>query len=127
MNTSIPACVLVLKKQREGRDVLFIDASNLFEKVKTHNVMNPEHRDRVVELYKNRETVEKEAYLATYEDIEKNDFNLNIPRYVDTSDPEEEIDLNEVAGRIKKIDAEMKEVETDLRKSFDELGLKYPF
>lgn len=127
MNTSIPACIIVLKKQREGRDVLFIDASKLYEKVKTHNVMNPEHRDHVVELYKNRETVEKEAYLATYEDIEKNGFNLNIPRYVDTSDPEEEIDLNEVAERIKKIDEEIKEVETELRKAFDELGLEYPF
>ena len=79
-NTSIPTCIIVLKKHRDGRDVLFIDASNLFVKEKKQNVMTEEHIGHVLELYKNRKPVEKEAYLASYEDIEKNDFNLNIPR-----------------------------------------------
>ena len=92
-NTSIPTCIIVLKKHREGRDVLFIDASNLYTKGKKQNTMEAEHIDKVVELYKNRESVDKVAYLASFEDIEKNDFNLNIPRYVDTSEEEEEIDL----------------------------------
>ena len=92
-NTSIPTCIVVLKKHRDGRDVLFIDASNLYEKEKKQNVMKEEHIERVLELYNNRESVEKEAYLASYEDIVKNDYNLNIPRYVDTSEEEPEIDL----------------------------------
>ena len=66
-NTSIPTCIIVLKKHREGRDVLFIDASKLFEKEKKQNVMKEEHIDHVLELYNNRKTVEKEAYLASYD------------------------------------------------------------
>ena len=73
----------MLKKHREGRDVLFIDASQKFEKGKKQNTMTDEHIDAVIDLYHKRETVEKEAFLASFEDIEKNDFNLNIPRYVD--------------------------------------------
>ena len=108
-NTSIPTCIVVLKKHREGRDVLFIDASKLFEKEKKQNVMRDEHIDRVIELYRNRESVEKEAYLASFKDIEKNDFNLNIPRYVDTSEKEPEIDLRKLIGKIKETDKEIKE------------------
>jgi len=108
-NTSIPTCIVVLKKHRDGRDVLFIDASNLYEKEKKQNVMKEEHIDRVLELYNNRESVEKEAYLASYEDIVKNDYNLNIPRYVDTSEEEPEIDLKALTLRIRDTDKEIKE------------------
>lgn len=108
-NTSIPTCIVVLKKHRDGRDVLFIDASNLYEKEKKQNVMKEEHIDRVLELYNNRESVEKEAYLASYEDIVKNDYNLNIPRYVDTSEEELEIDLKALTLRIRDTDKEIKE------------------
>lgn len=92
-NTSIPTCIIVLKKHRDGRDVLFIDASKLFVKEKKQNVMHDEHIDHVLELYHDRKNVDKEAYLASYEDIEKNDFNLNIPRYVDSTEEEPEVDL----------------------------------
>ena len=108
-NTSIPTCIVVLKKHRDGRDVLFIDASNLYEKEKKQNVMKEEHIDRVLELYNNRESVEKEAYLACHEDIVKNDYNLNIPRYVDTSEEEPEIDLKALTLRIRDTDKEIKE------------------
>ena len=94
-NTSIPTCIIILKKHRDGRDVLFIDASQKFEKGKKQNAMMDEHIDSIIELYKNRETVEKESYLASFEDIEKNDFNWNITRYVDNYEKEEEIDLDE--------------------------------
>ena len=107
-NTPIPTCIIVLKKHREGRDVLFIDASNLYEKDKKQNVMREEHIDKVLELYNNRKTVERQAYLATYEDIKANDFNLNIPRYVDTSEEEEEIDLKSLTTEIKNTNAEIK-------------------
>ena len=108
-NTSIPTCIIVLKKHREGRDVLFIDASKLFEKEKKQNVMKEEHIDHVLELYNNRETVEKEAYLASYDDIVANDFNLNIPRYVDTTEEEEEIDLNALTQSMRETDKQIKE------------------
>lgn len=108
-NTSIPTCIIVLKKHREGRDVLFIDASKLFEKEKKQNVMKEEHIDHVLELYNNRKTVEKEAYLASYDDIVANDFNLNIPRYVDTTEEEVEIDLKALTQSMRETDKQIKE------------------
>ena len=110
-NTSIPTCIIVLKKHRDGRDVLFIDASKKFNKGKKQNEMLDEHIDEVMNLYTKRETVEKEAFLASFEDIEKNDFNLNIPRYVDTFEEEEPIDLNALLTDMKKTDEEIEKVE----------------
>ena len=110
-NTSIPTCIIVLKKHRDGRDVLFIDASKKFNKGKKQNEMLDEHIDEVMNLYTKRETVEKEAFLASFEDIEKNDFNLNIPRYVDTFEEEEPIDLNTLLTDMKKTDEEIEKVE----------------
>ena len=108
-NTSIPTCIIVLKKHREGRDVLFIDASNLFVKEKKQNVMQEEHINRVLELYNNRQTVEKETYLASFDDIVANDYNLNIPRYVDTTEEEPEIDLKSLTQNIRETDKSIKE------------------
>lgn len=109
-NTSIPTCIVVLKKHREGRDVLFIDASKQFVKEKKQNVMTQEHIDHVLELYLKREKVDKEAFVASYADIEKNDFNLNIPRYVDSTEEEEEINLNDLLEEMRETDAELKKV-----------------
>ena len=120
-NTSIPTCIIVLKKHREGRDVLFVDASNLFEKEKKQNVMNKEHIDRVIKLYNDRKTVDKLSFLASYEDIEKNDFNLNIPRYIDTSEEEEEIDIRELSESFRDINREIKESNEALLEMFGEL------
>lgn len=113
-NTSIPTCIVVLKKQRPGRDVLFIDASKLFEKQKKQNVMKQEHIDRVLELYKNRISVDKEAYLATFDEIKENGFNLNIPRYVDTFEEEEQINLADVNEELKSIDTEIGALTSEL-------------
>lgn len=110
-NTSIPTCIIVLKKHRDGRDVLFIDASKKFNKGKKQNEMLDEHIDEVMNLYTKRETVEKEAFLSSFEDIEKNDFNLNIPRYVDTFEEAEPIDLNALLTDMKKTDEEIEKVE----------------
>ena len=112
-NTSIPTCIVVLKKHRDGRDVLFIDASQKFEKGKKQNAMTDEHIDAVMELYKNRKTVEKESYLASFEDIEKNDFNLNIPRYVDNFEEEEEIDLDELLTSISTTNDEIEKTQAE--------------
>ena len=110
-NTSIPTCIVVLKKHREGRDVLFIDASQKFEKGKKQNAMTDEHIDSVIDLYNKRETVDKESFLASFEDLEKNDFNLNIPRYVDNFEKEEEIDLNALLADMKQTDEELGQVQ----------------
>ena len=120
-NTSIPTCIIVLKKHRDGRDVLFIDASKKFEKGKKQNTMNDEHIDSILELYHKRETVEKESFLATFEDIEKNDFNLNIPRYVDNFEKEEEIDLNALLAEMKQTDEELEKVQGEVVASLKEL------
>ena len=120
-NTSIPTCIIVLKKHRDGRDVLFIDASKKFEKGKKQNAMTDEHIDSVLDLYNKRETVDKESYLASFEDIEKNDFNLNIPRYVDNFEKEEEIDINELLSDMKKTDEEIGKVQNEFVTCLKEL------
>lgn len=120
-NTSIPTCIIVLKKHRDGRDVLFIDASKKFEKGKKQNTMTDEHIDSVINLYMKRETVDKESYLAAFEDIEKNDFNLNIPRYVDTFEKEEEVDLNTLLADMKKTEEEIEKVQSEFIDMLKEL------
>ncbi len=120
-NTSIPTCIIVLKKHREGRDVLFIDASNLFEKEKKQNVMKDEHIDRVLELYRDRKSVEKTAYLASFDEIKANDFNLNIPRYVDSSEEEEEIDPVGLARGMRETDKAIKEGNNELIAMMEQL------
>ena len=120
-NTSIPTCIIVLKKHRDGRDVLFIDASKKFNKGKKQNEMTDAHIEEVIELYSKRETVEKETFLASFEDIEKNDFNLNIPRYVDNFEKEEEIDLNELLMDMKKTDEELGQVHEEFLSLLKEL------
>ena len=112
-NTSIPTCIVVLKKHRDGRDVLFIDASQKFNKGKKQNEMTDEHIDAVLDLYTRRETVDKEAYLASFEDVEKNDFNLNIPRYVDNFEEEEPIDLEDLLSDMNSTDSELRKVQSD--------------
>lgn len=120
-NTSIPTCIVVLKKHREGRDVLFIDASKQFVKEKKQNVMTDEHINHVLDLYTKRENVDKEAFVASYADIEKNDFNLNIPRYVDSTEEEEEIDLDDLLAEMREIDAEMKKAKGEFLDLLGEL------
>ena len=127
--TSIPVCILVLKSKRNGNsdNILFIDASKDFIKGKNQNELAPKHIEKIIDAYKKRENIEKYAHVATMDEIKANDYNLNIPRYVDTSETEEEIDLSEVTESIKDIDKEISSVAADLKKSFDELGIEFPF
>lgn len=120
-NTSIPTCIIVLKKHREGRDVLFIDASSLFEKDKKQNVMRDEHIDKVLELYTDRKTVDKQSYLASFDDIKENDYNLNIPRYVDTNEEEPPIDLVSLTQEMSNTDKEIKECSAQFMDMLSEL------
>lgn len=112
--TSIPTTVVILKKNRETRDVLFIDASKDFVKGKNQNKLSTEHIERIVETYKKRENVDKYAYVASFDEIKENDFNLNIPRYVDTFEEEEKIDLASLGNELKSIRANKIELEKSL-------------
>lgn len=120
-NTSIPTCIIVLKKHREGRDVLFIDASKKFEKGKKQNTMTDADIDSVLDLYHKRVTVEKESCLASFEQIEHNDFNLNIPRYVDNFEKEEEIDFAALLSDMMDTDEEIAKAETSFAGMLKEL------
>lgn len=125
--TSIPTCVLVFKKCREENDdILFIDASQEFEKVKNQNKLRKSDIDKIVNTYINREEIDKYSHRALLEEIKENDFNLNIPCYVDTFEEEEPVDLDEVCKELEKISEEMKEVDAEIKKYCDELGIKAP-
>lgn len=112
--TSIPTTVIILKKNRSTRDVLFIDASKEFIKGKNQNKLSKENIDKIVETYKKREDVEKYAHVATFDEIKENDFNLNIPRYVDTFEEEEPVDMAAIGSKIKDIRKEKEELESSL-------------
>ena len=87
--TSIPTIIMVLKRNKKDRNILFIDASNEYKKDKNKNVLTEDNIDKIYSTFLDRKSVDKYATLVSREEIEKNDFNLNIPRYVDTSEPEE--------------------------------------
>ncbi|TLQ06283.1 type I restriction-modification system subunit M [Marinilactibacillus psychrotolerans] len=119
--TSIPTTVIILKKNRTERDVLFIDASKEFIKEKNQNKLTKENIDKIINTYKNRENIDKYAYLAEFNEIKDNDFNLNIPRYVDTFEEEEPIDIEQLSKEIVSLNNEIKQAETEFLSMLDEL------
>ncbi|MBK4778530.1 peptidase [Enterococcus faecium] len=119
--TSIPTTVIVLKKNRQTRDVLFIDASREFVKGKNQNKLSEENIQKILETYAERKDVEKYAHLATFDEIKENDYNLNIPRYVDTFEEEEPIDMVHVGNDIKKIRQEQQVLEKELLEAISSL------
>ena len=122
--TGIPTVILVYKKCREEDDsILFIDASKDFEKVRNQNVLREEDIEKIVKTYANREEIDKYSHNATLEEIEENDYNLNIPRYVDTFEPEPPVDIDKVRTRLREIDEEIKEVDSEINKYLEELGI----
>lgn len=126
--TSIPASILVFKKCRDNpENVLFIDASKHFEKGKNQNRLSAANIDKIIETYAGRKEEEKYSHVAPLNEIAKNDYNLNIPRYVDTFEEEEEIDLDAVVDEIKRIDAESAALDEQIRKFTEELGIRSPF
>jgi type I restriction enzyme M protein len=126
--TSIPTCILVFKRCRtHPKNILFIDASQGFEKVKNQNLLRASDIAKIITTYKNRETIEKYSYVATLDEIAKNDYNLNIPRYVDTFEEEEEINIDEVVNNIKKLNEEMQSSDKAIADFCKELGIQSPF
>lgn len=128
-SASIPVCCLVFKKKRNGDsdNIYFVDASKYFKKGKNTNELTEEDIARIVEAYKKREYIDKFAAKVPLDTIRANDYNLNISRYIDSSEEEKEIILNDVTNSIKNIDAKIKESETNLKSYFKELGLTFPF
>ena len=120
VNTSIPTTIIILKKNRVNRDVMFIDASNEFTKEKNQNILTEENIEKILETYKKREFVDKYAYLAPYDEIVENDYNLNIPRYVDTFEEPEPIDVVQLSKDIREIDAEIEQTEKELLSMIDD-------
>ena len=126
--TSIPTCILVFKKCREHSDnILFIDASNDYEKAKNQNYLTNENIEKIIDTYANRKEIEKYSHLASLDEIKENDYNLNIPRYVDTFEEEETIDLDKVSSELKALEIEMKITDETIAKFCEELGIATPF
>ena len=126
--TSIPVAILVFDRSREKggknakrKDVLFIDASREYVSGKNQNVLSEAHIEKIVNTYKKRKEVEKYAHLAGFEEIRENDFNLNIPRYVDTFEEEEQIDIDEVQGEIDKLEKELAVIRKKMAEKLKEI------
>lgn len=123
--TAIPVCVLVLKSNRNGNsgNVLFIDASKEFTAGKNQNILEQEHIDKIVKAYEKRGEINKFSHVAKMNEIIENDYNLNIPRYINTFEEEEPVDLDAVKTEIKTLDMEVKDSMTKAEELLKELGL----
>ena len=122
--TSIPTCIIVMKKcRKEDDNILFIDASKEFEKVKTQNKLREEHIRKIVETYRDRKEIEKYSHCASLQEIADNDYNLNIPRYVDTFEEEEPIDIKAVMAEIKELEAKRADLDKEIEGYLRELGI----
>ena len=126
--TSIPTCILVFKKCREHSDnILFIDASNDYEKAKNQNYLTNENIEKIIDTYANRKEIEKYSHLASMQEIKENDYNLNIPRYVDTFEEEEVIDLDKVSSELKALEIDTKTTDETIASFCRELNISTPF
>ena len=113
-----------MKKQREHKDnILFIDASRHFEKAKNQNYLRKEDIEKIVATYRERKTEDKYSYVADLDEVRENDYNLNIPRYVDTFEEEEEIDVAAVEKEIERLEGELAEVRAKMKAYLKELGV----
>ena len=126
--TGIPTCILVFKKCRTSpKDILFIDASAHFEKAKNQNNLRPEDINKIVSTYTERKAEAKYSAVVSLTDIEENDYNLNIPRYVDTFEEEELVDLAAVSAEIKELDQSMIETDKMIAHFCKQLNIVSPF
>lgn len=121
--TGIPAAILVFNKGKTNDDVLFIDASREFEEGKNQNKLRPEDIEKIFKTFLERKTIEKYAYLAPISEIKENEYNLNIPRYVDTFEEEEEIDITAVQKEIEEIESQLVTVRQEMNGYLKELGI----
>jgi len=126
--TTIPTCILVLKKCRTSpKDILFIDASAHFEKGKNQNNLRQEDIDKLITAYDKREFEDKYSYVASHDEVAENDYNLNIPRYVDTFEEAEPVDLDVVATELHQLEQDMKATDATIADYCGQLAIKAPF
>lgn len=126
--TSIPTCILVVSKCRvHNQNILFIDASKEFEKDGNKNKLQPNHIEKIVNSYRERSTIDKFSYVATLAEVIENDYNLNIPRYVDTFEEEEPIDLDSVSEQLQALEKEIAETDSTIADFCQQLNIKTPF
>ena len=126
--TSIPTCILVFKKCREdSENILFIDASNHFEKAKNQNYLREQDIEKIVSTYRDRIIEDKYSYLSSLNEVKENEYNLNIPRYVDTFEEEEVIDLDKVSSELKVLEIDMKTTDETIASFCRELNISTPF
>lgn len=121
--TGIPAAILLFNKGKTHGDVLFIDASREFEEGKNQNWLSDANIEKIVSTYRTFQSAEKYAYRATAQEIADNEYNLNIPRYVDTFEEEEEIDLEAIKSEIENLERQLTEVRAKMNAYLTELGL----
>lgn len=123
--TGIPACILVFRRDRSERtDVLFIDASREFKQAKNQNQIRENMEvAKIIRIYRERKAVDKYAYVATRKEIRENEYNLNIPRYVDTFEEEDEVDIPVVQKRIETLEDKLSKVRTEMAECLKDLGL----
>jgi len=120
--TGIPTAILIFNKGKTSSDVLFIDAAREFDDGKNQNRMTVEHLDKILKTFEEKETIDRYSYRATPQEIADNDYNLNIPRYVDTFEEEEEVDLPAVKKRISELEDELVEVQGKMKSFLEELS-----
>jgi type I restriction enzyme M protein len=121
--TSIPAAILIFNRAKQNSDVLFIDASKEFLEGKNQNKLRQDDIDKIVKTFNQGRSISKYAHRADLDEIKRNDFNLNISRYVDTFEEEEEIDIRAVEGEIENLERELGEVRSKMKGYLKELGL----
>ena len=120
-STGIPVCILVFKKCSRDKNVLFIDANKEFEKSKKQNTLTDQHIEKIINTYQDRKEIEKYSKIVTFDMIETNSYNLNIPRYVDTSEEEEKLDLQKIVDKYKSLKQQDQEVDIKLKLMCKEL------
>lgn len=121
--TPIPACILIFKKNKTDNNVVFIDGSNEFDKGKNQNILRDEDIEKILEVYKNRKEVEKYCHIATFDEIKDNDFNLNIPRYIDTFEEDERVDMDFLKNEILVIERDLSMVKNNMKNYLEQLGI----
>jgi type I restriction enzyme M protein len=121
--TGIPTVILIFNKGKKTKDVLFIDASREFQDRKNQNYLRLQDIEKIVKTYKAFKTIDKYAYRAKFDEIKDAEFNLNIPRYVDTFEEEEEIDIGAVQKEIDGLEVELVKTRKEMSKYLKELGL----
>lgn len=121
-STSIAVAILIFKKDKTDNKILFIDASNDYESSRNQNILPKKSIDKIVQTYKNRQSDDKYSYLATFDEVKENDFNLNIPRYVDTTEHEEKIDLLTVRTEYLVLKSELDHLGAEIDSRFKNLG-----